>query len=138
MACSPQEIRWNRIAYRRLRANALNKLGAKCVQCGIADRDVLTVDHINNTELGKSITIERAEHKKKDIYRGYLIQRTYRRIVSGEVGTDEVQVLCANCHLKKSKEDHKRFRVENRTDHWQKAFNYQLDAEIITNQRKLF
>jgi predicted HNH restriction endonuclease len=71
-----------------LRGQVITLLGSKCTVCGIPDRRVLQVDHIQ--------PVHRVERH------GYQV-RDYKRIISGE--ETNVQLLCANCHMIKTAED---------------------------------
>lgn len=68
-------------------------LGGKCMNCDEDDKDVLNLDHINN---------DGYKLRKSD---GSRIPVNYtkilKRIKSGEKIKDELQILCANCNLKK-------------------------------------
>ena len=73
------------------RLDLVEAYGGKCVECDIDDPDVLVLDHIND---------DGAEHRKRvgnqNVYTD-LIKRGY---------PDEVQLLCANCNLRKERRRH--------------------------------
>lgn len=60
----------------------IDMLGGKCCKCGNTDIRVLQVNHING---GGS----------KEV-RGWTL---YRKMVSGERKTDDLNLLCANCNI---------------------------------------
>lgn len=70
----------------RLRRKALNKLGGKCVRCGISDWRVLQIDHIN----GGGIKDFKTRHRDDEL----------REIVDAplDVISQKYQLLCANCN----------------------------------------
>lgn len=72
--------------YRELREKVLKKLGGKCIKCLIDDKDVLQVDHIEPLRQPKRIG------NKLRFY----------GILNGSYSTDNLQLLCANCHMKKT------------------------------------
>ncbi len=72
-----------------LRKEALEALGGKCVRCGFSDSDALQIDHIYGTENG---TRELRKTRSK-----------YLAILRGAVDRTELQVLCANCHMIKTR-----------------------------------
>jgi 5-methylcytosine-specific restriction endonuclease McrA len=76
-------------AYRlRQRVKALGALGDRCVVCGMDDPDVLEFDHIEPL-FRKSSGI-----KSKD---------TYQEVLRHDNPTEVFQLLCANCHAKKTR-----------------------------------
>lgn len=70
----------------KLRAIIIDKLGAKCAQCGNNDPVVLEIDHINNDG--------NKHRKEKDHY------HILKDWASG-IDLDRIQLLCANCHRRK-------------------------------------
>ena len=84
-----QKLKKARIAqrayYYELRTQAIERLGKRCAACGIDDFDVLQIDHICPI---------------KDRYRN--MTKEYRRIRDMDDPYEEFQVLCANCHAKKT------------------------------------
>ena len=78
---------------RNLRRKAIEKLGGKCVRCGIRDEMVLVFDHKD----GKG-HLER-EGINPSVYH----RKLYQDIIAGE--RDDIQLLCANCNLIKLKEE---------------------------------
>lgn len=77
-----------RRAYRKYRNKVIVLLGEKCVSCGIEDRDVLQIDHIVPI---KKMARERPANN-----------RFFHMIINGSFEKAELQLLCANCHMKKS------------------------------------
>lgn len=71
----------------RLKAEAIGRLGGKCVSCGIEDERVLEFDHVNPSEKKYAIS---------DLWRGS------ERHLWIEVA--KCQLLCANCHRIKTVE----------------------------------
>src|ERR1017187_6547588 len=61
-------------------------LGGKCCRCGFDDEDVLQIDHI--------VPIGKGRETKDGLY---------NKIIDGK--THNLQLLCANCHAKKSKHE---------------------------------
>lgn len=80
------ERKWN-IA---LRQEVLKAYGNKCVCCGEAEEGFLTIDHIEN---------DGAEHRKNI---GEGSGRLYRWLKANQFPVG-FQILCANCHLSKSR-----------------------------------
>jgi hypothetical protein len=72
----------------KLRLDMIQEYGGKCNHCGIADVDVLDIDHINNNG---------AKHRKKGLY-GYNLYRYLKKLGFPK---DEYQLLCRNCNWKK-------------------------------------
>ena len=77
----------------------------KCLKCGESDIDVLCLDHIND---------DGAEHRKKlgISGRGSAGTSTYEAL-KREGYPEGLQVLCANCNLKKEQERKRSKRMEN-------------------------
>jgi 5-methylcytosine-specific restriction endonuclease McrA len=74
----------------RRRIEVIKILGGKCAVCGIKDYRVLEIDHIIPLNLGR---------RRKGLDRSS--DYTYRHII--ETGnTDNLQLLCANCHTIKT------------------------------------
>ncbi len=67
---------------------AVQKLGGKCAACPETDYVVLQLDHINND--GNTERTQKGESREK----------MSRAIIAGE--RDDIQVLCANCHARKT------------------------------------
>ena len=83
-----------RNSYKLLRDRVFKRLGDKCESCGIMDRRVLQVDHING---GGSV-----ERKLESV------RTTYKKIANAEIEIEGYQILCANCNAIKrytNKED---------------------------------
>ena len=68
----------------RLRQEAIALLGGRCVQCQCDDIRCLQIDHIIPLNGGQRI----------------LSETFYKRIIQGQ--TENLQVLCANCHAIKT------------------------------------
>ncbi len=73
-------------SYKILKEKALSKLGHKCVVCGELNSDYLELDHINN-----------------DGYKDGRPRNSIQYFVKNELDVSKFQLLCANCHLKKTK-----------------------------------
>ena len=74
---------------RKLRKQAFTLLGGECVRCGNRDPEVLTIDHINGAgpdEKGRGV-------------------RMYRRYLDPNYPIHQLQLLCANCHLRKTRRE---------------------------------
>ena len=76
--------------YWKTRIEAMHKLGGKCIKCGETDIRVLQIAHKGTKSLGNSY--ERKDTKNIGIY-------FFKRIISGELGSDEVELLCSNCNI---------------------------------------
>jgi 5-methylcytosine-specific restriction endonuclease McrA len=74
--------------HQRLRNEALNMLGGKCAVCDIADDRVLQIDHIK--------PIRRRTNGESSSW------RTVSKIHQGLEDINNLQILCANCHMIKS------------------------------------
>ena len=76
---------YQRLLRKKTRKEALEKLGNKCIRCGIIDWLVLQIDHVNGggTKEGKKFKNRFMFHKK---------------IARGEIETSCYQILCANCN----------------------------------------
>jgi len=72
----------------KIKRLAVERLGGKCCKCGIADIDVLCIDHINND----------GHIERKQGIKGLMLQLEVTRISNVE---SRYQLLCANCNLKK-------------------------------------
>lgn len=82
--------------HRRDRFRALRAIGGKCVHCGISDPLVLQFDHIN----GQGDARRRREGRirgSKGSSRSLICQILY-----GGIDRSTLQVLCANCHSRKT------------------------------------
>lgn len=71
-------------------------LGGKCKGCGIKDSRVFTIDHIEPV----------LRHHKNDHHSGSELRRL---VATGRISKDEVQLLCANCHIIKTSKDKEKF-----------------------------
>jgi len=76
-----------KVQHQRVRLAVIVALGGKCTRCPETDQRVLTVDHING---GGSA--ERKKYKGTSYY--YHVLKTFSNGV--------YQLLCANCHIKKT------------------------------------
>ncbi len=70
---------------RRLRREATEALGGRCVHCGLDDFRCLQIDHVND---------DGYDDRKRDGSTWY--QKMVRRIIAGD--TAPYQLLCANCN----------------------------------------
>ncbi len=86
----PYELERVKKRRREVRIQALALLGGKCCVCGFSDSRALQIDHI--------IPV-----RKKERHRDSSSYHFYCQIVQGE--TDNLQVLCANCHAIKTFEE---------------------------------
>ncbi len=81
-----------RILYRRMyeknRNKTLDLLGGSCRNCGISDYEILQIDHI--------------EPISKDNKNRICNEKLFKGIVSGRLSIENLQILCANCHMKKT------------------------------------
>jgi 5-methylcytosine-specific restriction endonuclease McrA len=76
-------------AYRkRQRQKAIDLLGAVCQVCGMDDADVLQFDHI------EPLFRKTVQHKNKDVY---------KEVINHHSPSQDFQLLCANCHIKKTR-----------------------------------
>lgn len=75
--------------YWKLRLEAMQKLGWKCANCEETDIRVLQIAHKGTESLGNS--------KKRGIK--HIGVYLYKKIISGEVSNDEVELLCSNCNI---------------------------------------
>ncbi len=72
----------------KLRFDIINNYGGMCVECGIADLEVLDIDHIHNNG---------AEHRRNGFH-GYNLYMLLKREGCPK---EDYQVLCRNCNWKK-------------------------------------
>ena len=77
-------------SYWKLKLEAMSKLGDKCIKCGETDIRVLQIAHKGTKPLGS--VRKRNNTKNAGIY-------LYKRIISGEVSNNEVELLCSNCNI---------------------------------------
>ncbi len=92
MLTKKQKNKFYRMKQRQL---ALLKLGNQCVHCQITDPDVLQFDHVNPIRRKNDhLRIDSGDNLVRKI-----IKADYRQI------SQEIQILCANCHMKKSKKE---------------------------------
>lgn len=84
------QYEWN---LRRRRA-VLEMLGGKCRACGEDEEIVLQIDHINPIRRGGRAILSGSN--------------TIGRLLSGSLAPSEVQILCANCHVRKTKKENSR------------------------------
>ena len=76
--------------YNGVQAGAMIALGGKCCQCGEDDWNVLDIDHINGD----------GKHERGQKNKGNMLKSITR---SGH--QNKYQLLCANCHRKKTAKD---------------------------------
>ena len=67
-------------------------LGGVCAACGISDTDVLQIDHIEPIR-------QQADERMS-------LKTFIKLLLRGDHPTDNLQILCANCHMKKSSREH--------------------------------
>ncbi len=80
-----------RAAYARsVKVQCLEQYGGQACECGEADCDVLTLDHVNN---------DGAEHRRNTNSRGYSFYILLRK--NGFPREPQLQVMCMNCQMKK-------------------------------------
>ena len=79
----------------RLRAAAIAAMGGKCARCGFDDERCLQFDHRVPLHRGKNGMSSKDETSDK----------TYKAVLDGARATYEL--LCANCHCIKTREDHR-------------------------------
>jgi predicted restriction endonuclease len=72
----------------RQRTKAIHLLGSRCEVCGMDDQDVLEFDHI------EPILRRSSGHKNRDVY---------KEVIRDENRHERFQLLCANCHTKKTR-----------------------------------
>ncbi|SRR6266436_3335853 len=73
---------------RQVRAAIIRALGSQCVKCSFSDPRALQVDHVNGGG--------------RQDKRGYIL---YHKIIKSQaLGTNEYQLLCANCNMIKAVE----------------------------------
>lgn len=82
------ERKWKRKEREKIRLEAIEMLGGKCVQCGETDPVVLEIDHIKPLN-GKRNPMEGGVHLA-------------RKIVRGLVPLSDYQLLCSNDHTRKT------------------------------------
>lgn len=82
---------------RRLRKAAMMLLGGKCARCQEDDYDVLQFDHI------QPLWNVKTRPANDEIYHDILKGRT-----------NNLQILCANCHIKKTR-DERSYSLNERT-----------------------
>lgn len=85
--------RRQRLYMRRLRLEALEKLGGKCVSCGFSDKRALQIDHINGG----------GSKERKEI--GFNGKFHIHVIREAELKSGKYQLLCANCNWIKRVEE---------------------------------
>lgn len=87
--------------YFKIRDAIFAVLGHECVRCGFSDMRALQIDHVNG---GGS----RAQ-AEKGAGRSY-----YKTILDGVlIGSDDYQILCANCNwIKRSENDENRTKID--------------------------
>lgn len=74
---------------RRFREAAVELLGGRCVVCGEDDTIVLQIDHKNDDGF--------EDRKVMGGTRSF-----YSKIISGKRCTEDLQLVCANCHLRQA------------------------------------
>ena len=76
----------------RRRQRVIKLLGGKCIICKISDKAVLQIDHI--------VPIRQNSNQRMTL------RRLYMAILRGDCSLKNFQILCANCHMKKSAKEH--------------------------------
>ena len=76
---------------RRIRMKAIDKLGGKCVVCGITNMTILTIDHINNDGAIERIKLDECQIRNK------IINSDLKEI------NKSYQCLCHTCQLVKER-----------------------------------
>lgn len=71
----------------RRRIRVLEKMGGKCATCGINDTMVLQIDHITPLNTGKA---------------RLTLTQLFPKILRDEYDMTSLQLLCANCHMRKT------------------------------------
>lgn len=82
--------------YEKNRNKTLEILGGSCKNCGISDYDILQVDHI--------------EPINKDRMNRICNEKLFKKIANGSLSVENLQILCANCHMKKTVAEHRKKR----------------------------
>ena len=77
----------------RRRIRVLEKLGGRCVVCNIEDISVLQIDHIIPLNTGT---------------RRLTLTQLFPKILRDEYDTTTLQILCANCHMRKTTNERKK------------------------------
>jgi len=85
-----------------LRRKAIEKLGGKCVRCGISDERVLCFDHVNSD----------GHTERKEVNSAVYHRKLYQQIIAGE--RDDIQLLCANCNQIKALEKREWEKISNK------------------------
>lgn len=83
-----KERAYLRRRYSKNRVKILDILGGKCVNCGHSDYDVLQIDHIIPIKFPSGRRLSNMQ--------------MFFRILNGKLSPKELQILCANCHMKKT------------------------------------
>jgi 5-methylcytosine-specific restriction endonuclease McrA len=78
--------------YEKVKSKTIELLGGKCVACGEDDPRVLQVDHIK-------------PERRKMRDGTYSARQNMLRVLKEPRYAKAVQLLCANCHMKKTAED---------------------------------
>lgn len=85
---------WQRKQRRERKTAVIAMLGGACEHCGNNDPRVLEIDHV--------VPLRRPERTKNS---GDAGSELWRRVLTGRVARDNVQLLCANCHAIKTLDD---------------------------------
>lgn len=96
-----RQARGRRTRHEKGRNAFLDLLGGQCVRCGVDDKRVLQLDHVN----GDDRTFKPGSWAEKEEYQQHIL-----------ANPNEYQVLCANCHVLKTREGNeynKRRRIED-------------------------
>ena len=75
-----------------VKKKAVDKLGGRCVDCGIDELDVLEIDHI--------VPCGSRREGSGTMF--------YRQIMNGKVQLENLQILCGNCHNRKTAKERRK------------------------------
>ncbi len=112
----------------KLKAAAIQKYGGKCTCCGESTFDFLTFDHINND--GKS-------HRVLLFGENRAGTSFYRWLNTNKI-QDNIQLLCANCHLAKTNWStcpHTRMQVKIDSRHRHNWDQYYMNFALAAAKR---
>lgn len=83
-----KQKKWYNNRYRKNRVKVLDYLGGCCSKCDISDYDVLQIDHVIPIKLPSSKRMPNIQ--------------MFFHILNDRLSKNDVQILCANCHMKKT------------------------------------
>lgn len=94
---------WNAKKRVQWKKEAINKLGGSCVRCGYSESThALHIDHI------KPQLYNRKQYNRYNSGGGL-----HREIARGNITLDNLQLLCANCHMIKTYEEDRKYFKSN-------------------------